>query len=115
MDNISEREISRTMQIINLLKVHRNELIYELEPTSIISALSRSEAFQKRPLHSIGAIASCNAKIFDILAMVEDGSTDVVECFLATLKDLGYMDIVDLIEPPDVHGKAGIFVFHRSL
>lgn len=99
------------MQIINLLKVHRNELLYELEPTAIISALSRSKAFPKRSLDSIGALPGCNTKINDLLSMVEFGSTDVVESFVATLKDLGYRDIVDLINPPDVHTKAGNYFF----
>lgn len=115
MDNISETGISRTKQIINLLKVHRNELLYELEPTAIVSALSKSKAFQKRSLHSISALASCNTKLNDILSMVEVGSTDVVEGFVATLKDLGYRDIVDLIDPPDVHAKAGNYFFYRLL
>lgn len=47
--------------------------------------------------------------------MVEDGSIDVVECFLVILKDFGYMDIVDLIEFFDVYGKVGIFVFYCLL
>lgn len=113
LDNISETGISRTKQIINLLKVHRNELLYELEPTAIVSALSKSKAFQKRSLHFeyISALASCNTKLNDILSMVEVGSTDVVEGFVAALKDLGYRDIVDLIDPPDVHAKAGNYFF----
>lgn len=47
--------------------------------------------------------------------MVEDGSTDVVESFVAALKDLGYWDIVALIDPPDVHRRAGKYCLNRLL
>lgn len=86
-----------------------------MEPTQIISALSKSKDFQKRALHSICASRSCNKKINDILSMVEDGSTDVVESFVAALKDLGYWDIVALIDPPDVHRRAGKYCLNRLL
>lgn len=45
--------------------------------------------------------------------MVKDGSTDLVESFVAALKDLGYRDIVELIDPTDVHTKAGKYCFNR--
>ncbi|XP_065942164.1 uncharacterized protein [Magallana gigas] len=96
--------ISRTIQIKDLLRVHRNKLQFELEPTQVISALSKSKAIQKGSIHC--ASSSCTEKINGILSMVKDGSTDLVESFVAALKDLGYRDIVELIDPTDVHTKA---------
>lgn len=107
MNLISESGVSRTTQIKNLIRAHRNELLFELEPVAIISALSRSKTFQKRSLSSICASSSCNKRINDILSLVECGNTDAVESFVAVLKDLGYRDIVDLIDPPSFHTKAG--------
>lgn len=107
MINISESAISRTTQIKKLLRIHRNELLFELEPKAIISALSKSKVFEESLLQSICASGSCSKRIIDLLSLVEDGSTDVVESFVAALKDLGYKSIVELIDPPDVHTKAG--------
>lgn len=47
--------------------------------------------------------------------MVKDGRTHLVESFVAALKDLGYTcrDIVELIDPTDVHTKAGKYCFNR--
>lgn len=109
--NFSESGISRTIQIKDLLRVHRNKLQFELEPMQVISALSKSKAIQKGSLHC--ASSSCTEKINGILSMVKDGSTDLVESFVAALKDLGYRDIVELIDPTDVHTKAGKYCFNR--
>lgn len=105
--------MSRTLQIKDLLRVHRNELQFELEPTQVISALSKSKAIQKGSLQC--ASSSCTEKINDILSMVKDGSSDLVESFVEALKDLGYRDIVELIDPTDVHTKAGKYCFNRLL
>lgn len=78
---------------------------------AIISALSKSKAFPERTLTSVCASGSCNKRINDILALVETGNTDVVESFVTALKNLGYGDIVDLIDPPRSHTKAGNFTF----
>lgn len=76
---------------------------------AIISALSKSNAFNESSLASVCASGSCNKRINDILALVETGNTDVVDSFVTTLKNLGYRDIVDLIDPPDFHTEAGNF------
>lgn len=82
----------------------------ELEPMAIISALSKSKAFQQHSLSSVCASGSCNKRINDILSLVEAGNTDVVESFVAALKNLGYRDIVDLIDPPSFNTTAGNFI-----
>lgn len=107
MYNFADSEISRTTQIKNRLRVHRNKLQFELEPTPIISTLSKSKAFRKRSLDPVCASKSCIEKLNGVLSTIEAGSTEVVESFMAALKDIGYRDILDLLDPPEVHTKAG--------
>lgn len=42
-----------------------------------------------------------------ILSLVMDGSPDDVNGFATALKDLAYFDILELIDPPYIHIKAG--------
>lgn len=42
-----------------------------------------------------------------LLSLVEKGGSQDVEKFVKVLNDLGYSHIVQLIDPPDIHNKAG--------
>lgn len=47
--------------------------------------------------------------------MVENGSTAIVEAFVAALRDLGYCDIVELIDPLDIHPTAGKYTEYINM
>lgn len=78
---------------------------------AIISALSKSKIIPERTFTSVCPSGSRTKRINDILALVETGYAGVVESFVTALKSLGYTDIVDLIDPPRFHTKAGNFTF----
>lgn len=100
---------SRTTLIKHRVKVHRNTLIHELEPTAIVSVLSKSKALTESDISSIFCVENRNCKIEveNLLLMVEMGSAEFVEEFVATLKGFGYCDIVELIDPSGFPSSAG--------
>lgn len=89
------------------LKAHRNVLVSELEPRAIAHVLSKSKAFPESAIDSVLNADSCNKRVEILLSLVEDGGSEVVEEFVTALKDLGYSSIVELIDPPDIHNRAG--------
>lgn len=89
------------------LKAHRNVLVSELEPRAIAHVLSKSKAFAKSAIDSVLNAESCNDRVENLLSLVEDGDSEVVKEFVTALKDLGYSSIVELIDPPDIHNRAG--------
>lgn len=77
----------------------------ELEPTAIIFALSN--ILLESLSDSIPVGCGSSEKVEHILSLVENGSTDVVTKFVTVLNDLGYEDIVNLIDQKDIKVKAG--------
>lgn len=100
---------SRTTQIKHRVKAHRNALICELEPKPIVSVLSKSNAFLESVKNSIGK-RNWEKEVEKLLYMVEIGSAAFVAEFVAALRDLGYCDIVELIDPFDIHHTAGKYI-----
>lgn len=100
---------SRTTLIKHRVKVHRNTLIHELEPTAIVSVLSKSKALTESDISSIFCVENrnCKKEVKKLLLMVEKGSAEFVEEFVATLKGFGYCDIVELIDPSGFPSSAG--------
>ena len=80
----------------------------ELEPRALTSSLS--EAFPKNVIDRINSIPSSRQKIDQLLCAIEDGEATVVEKFVSALQDLGYCDIVELIDPTNLHSRAGEFI-----
>lgn len=106
---ILDTTISRTTLIKHRVKAHRNVLISEIEPTDFVSVLLKSKSFQLTGKNSFFVDNCCKEQVFEtILSLVENERSDqFVEDFVTALKDLGYCDIVELIDPPDIHSKAG--------
>lgn len=77
----------------------------ELEPTAIISALSKF--LLKSEVDSIPAGCGSSERVERMLSLVENGSTDVVKKCVTVLKDLGYEDILNLVYPKNIKVKAG--------
>jgi hypothetical protein len=98
---------SKAALIKERIKAQRNMLISELEPKAIASVLSKSNHLPESAIDSIKTPPSCHKRTDNLLTLIEDGDTKVVEDFIAALKDLGYNDIVELIDPSDVHSRAG--------
>lgn len=102
-------EVSRATLIKQRIKVYKNELIFELEPRAIRNRmeLSKSKHIPKDGIDADNDGRSCRENVESLLALVENGSSDVIEEFVTVLKDSGYDQIVAMIDPPDIHSKAG--------
>lgn len=101
----SDDTISNEMQIKNRVKVHRNELVSELDPGILLSALRQCTSFPKSFLDALPPIGHCK-RVEAILAFVENGNNDVVNEFVKALHDLSYDNIVGLIYPGIAKSKA---------
>lgn len=89
------------------MKIHSNVLVSELEPRALASLLSKSTNLPDNIMLSVNNARSCKERVEQILSLVEAGNAGVVEDFMNALKDLEYFDIVELIDPCDIHSKAG--------
>lgn len=102
-------EVSRATLIKQRIKVYKNVLIFELEPTALKrrTELSKSKNIPKAVIDADNGGRSCRENVESLLVLVENGSSDVIEEFVTVLKDYGYDRIVAMIDPPDIHSKAG--------
>lgn len=89
------------------VKINEKTLFEELEPTVIVSALSKTNVYPKTALDRVREPRSCFKQFQRLLAMVEEGSPESVEGFVTVLSDLGYSEIVKLITAPDLENKSG--------
>lgn len=105
--SISETGISKAELVKKRVKVHRNVLLSELDPMDIISALSKSKCFPESVIDSICNASSGYERVNIISTFVENGSPEVVNEFRSVLENLGIRNIVELIDPSNVHNKAG--------
>lgn len=106
---ILDTKTSRTTLIKHRVNVHRNTLVHEIEPTALVSVLSKSKALTESDIPSIICVKNrnCKKEVENLLLMVEMGSAEFVEEFVATLKGFGYCDIVELIDPSGFPSSAG--------
>lgn len=79
-----------------------------MEPSALAFALSKS--FPKCAFDSVDHADSCRRRVERLLALVEKGEPDLVREFVTVLKKFGYHEIVDLLEPPDIHQKASAYI-----
>lgn len=86
-------------------------LISELEPMILTSILSKSDAFPQSTIEKIKNAPSCFERTQILLSYIEKGESTVLNDFLSALRDAGYHDIVEMIEPTDLHKKAGKLMF----
>lgn len=91
-------------QIKNRLKAYRKKLISDLEPSALASVLSKY--FPKSDFDSVDHAGSCPRRVERLLSLVEKGEPDLVNGFVTVLKNYGYHDIVELLDPLDVHHTA---------
>lgn len=89
------------------MKTYRNDLLHELEPNDLASLLSKSEIFTEKDIKLVQNAHDCSGRVETLLSLVENGDSQAVEKFVKVLNDLGYSHIVELIDPPDIHNKAG--------
>lgn len=91
------------------MKIHSDVLVSELEPRALASLLTNSSNLPDNIniVHSVNNARSCKERVEEILSLVEAGNAGVVEDFMTALKNLEYFDIVELIDPSDIHRKAG--------
>lgn len=100
----SDYTISNETQIKNRVKVHRNDLVSELDPGILLVALTKCASFPKSVLDALPT-GSCK-RVEAILAFVVDGNDDVVNEFVRVLHDLGYDNMLWLIYPSIAKSKA---------
>lgn len=93
--------------IIERMKAFRHVLVTQLEPKDLVSVLSKSKSFSESIKDTLNDADSCYERLERILLLVDNGNDDIVEEFVTALNDLGYSEIVKLINPSDVHEKAG--------
>lgn len=94
------------------MNAHRDELFSELEPRALYSLLAKSKNLPKSDIYSLHKTLGSDERVEMILSMVENGNSEFIGDFITALKDLGYCDIVDLIDPSEIHGKAGKYILH---
>lgn len=100
-------EITNAALIKKRVKAYRNDLLNELEPKALASLLSKSEIVTENDIEFVKKAHGCSERVENLLSLVENGDSQVVEEFVKILNDLGYSHIVQLIDPPDIHNKAG--------
>lgn len=110
-----ENEITREERIKSRMKVFRNVLVSELEPRALATVLSKSETFLESNIDSVYNARTCYERVDSLLSLVENGNSEAVNVFVTVLKDLGYDEIVELIDPIDIHSKAGKNVLNLSI
>lgn len=101
------KKISRTTLIKHRMKANKNVLVSEIKSTALVSVLRDSKAFDKLAIEFVDKVTNNDERVKMLLSLVENGNADVVEEFLSALKDLNYCHIVELIDPADIHTKAG--------
>ena len=69
----------------------------------LTSILSKYKALPQSTIDKIKNAPSCFERIQILLSYIEKGESQVFKDFLSALKDAGYHDIVELIEPKDLH------------
>lgn len=89
------------------MKAYKNEIFPKLEPNAIASFLSKSKTIQKDVIDSIKNGCTCTERSENLLSFVTKGNSNDVEQFVAALKNLGHFELVELVDPADIHGKAG--------
>lgn len=93
---------------------YKDELVKMLEPKRIdflLSQLLKSKVFHDKDIKSIKKYPNCYQRIDNILSLVMNGSPDDVDGFVTALKDLAYFDILEFIDPPYIHIKAGKYLY----
>lgn len=95
-------------QIKHRLKAYRNKLISDVEPSALASALSKS--FPKSEFDSVDKGGSCPRRVERLLSLVEKGEPNVVKGFVTVLKNFGYHDIVQLLDPPEICQTASMYI-----
>lgn len=109
-------EISKTELIKDRVRNYKDEFVKTLEHRKIdflLSQLSKSKTFHDRDIEFIKKDHNSYERIKRLLSLVENGSPDSVDGFVTAIKDLGYLDILELIDPPFVHIKAGKYIYNK--
>lgn len=101
-------EARNAEEIKRRLKANRNQLISGVEPKALDSLLLKY--FPKSDSDSFDHGDSCSRRIESLLSLVEEGEPDLVNEFLTVLKNFGYHDIVELLDPLDVHHTASMCI-----
>lgn len=86
------------------MKAYRDELVSELEPRALYSWLAKSKNLPETDFHKT---FGSDERVEMILSMVEMGNSEFIDEFVTALNDLGYGDILELINPCEIHCKAG--------
>lgn len=90
------------------MQAHRNDFVSELEPTALASVLSKSLNIPEDIIGpALNDRTSCCKRVESLMSAFANGNYLVVNDFLAALQDLGYCNIVELVNSPHIHGKAG--------
>lgn len=99
-------ETGNAEQIKQRIKAYRNKLVSDLEPSALASVLSKS--FPKSDFGSVDQAGSCPRRVERLLSLIEKGEPDLVKEFLTVLKNFGYHEILELIDPPDTRQTASM-------
>lgn len=98
---------SKTDLMKKQIEAHRNILLSELEPEALLPALAKSTVFSQEAIDEMRLASTCSQKIDKLLTFVEKGDSAVVDEFVSVLRNVGFVEIVELLDPSDLHSKAG--------
>lgn len=101
-------ETRNAEQIKHRLKAYRNKLVSYIEPSALASVLSKS--FPKSDFGSVDKAGSCPRRVERLLSLIEKGEPDLVKEFVTVLKNFGYHEILELIDPPDIRQTASMCI-----
>lgn len=105
-------ETRNAEQIKHRLKAYRNKLVSYIEPSALASVLSKSfpKSFPKSDFGSVDKAGSCPRRVERLLSLIEKGEPDLVKEFVTVLKNFGYHEILELIDPPDIRQTASMCI-----
>lgn len=101
-------EKRKAEQIKQRLKAYRNKLISDVEPSALASVLSKT--IPKCDFDSVDHAGSCSRRVERLLSLVEKGEPGLVNEFVTVLHNFGYHEIVELLNPHDVHQTASMYI-----
>lgn len=101
-------EARNAEEIKRRLKTYRKKLISDVKPSALAYLLSKY--FPKSDFDSVDHAGICPRSIERMLSLVEKGEPNLVNGFVTVLKNFGYHDIVELLDPHDVYHTASMYI-----
>lgn len=100
---ISGKGTTKADVIKKLITIHKNKLVSDLTPEMIL-VLRKNPAFKH---YVFDERRTARQEKERLLSFVNQGDLPVVEAFVTNLQEQRFGELVELIDPSDLHSKAG--------